>query len=160
MIGMTVTYKVRGNAEVSRRMKEKVKDIMRGAREGMVGAAMIIESESKGLAPVDTANLRASHFIYAQGLQVPQPRIFAIAGVDVAQLTSAFMHTIAEAQSQVNHDMMVRVGAAAFYAQVVEFGNPSRNWNRGGPRYMRTARDRNVLNILKLAARGAARGLR
>ena len=153
-----IKLKVLGARAVATNLRTVVRKLEKGAMNGVNTAAMIIESDSKAMAPVDTANLRASHFIFQKGKSVPQPRILPAAGVDVVKLKSAFMQTMAVAQSQVGQNT-VRVGAAAFYATNVEYGNPSLNWKRGGPRFMRTARDRNVANVLQLAAMGALRGL-
>jgi len=150
---------VKGIDAVSKNLEAVVGNIQKGARIGMLQAAMIIESESKGLAPVDTANLRASHFIFRKNAAVPQPRILPAAGVDVTKLKNAFTQTMARSQNEVKDENTVRVGAAAFYAVYVEFGNPAKNWNRGGPNFLRTARNRNTNNILMLAAQGAKNGL-
>ena len=150
---------VRGAQQVADNLRKVVERLEKGAREGMYQAAMIIESDSKANAPVDTANLRASHFIYRKNHAVPQPRILPAAGVDVSKLKSSFAQTMAISQNEVKDSNTVRVGAAAFYATNVEYGSPSKNWNRGAPHFMRTARNRNIANVLQLAARGAMNAL-
>jgi len=154
-----INVRITGVESVEAGMKKVIARIEEGAREGMMQAAMVIESDSKANAPLDTANLRASHFIYRKGRSTPEPRILPAKGVDAAKLKAAFAQTMSKSQAEVKDENTIRVGAAAFYAVFVEYGNPAKNWNSGAPRFMRTARDRNVANVLHLAARGAASAL-
>jgi len=155
-----IKIQVKGAERVAAMLRKAVENVYDGARAGMYQGAMVVESKSKGLAPIDTSNLRASHFIFRKDHPAPTPKIINLPGVDVNKLREAFANTMAISSQQVRDKNTVRVGAAAFYALAVEFGNPAWNWKHGGPRYLRSARDSSTAEILRLAARGGANALR
>ena len=144
---------VKGTDQVFANLKSVVDKIENGAMDGVELSAKSIAIESAALAPVDTGNLRASHYTYRKGKAVPPSMIIPGKGVDRARLMSGYNRAMSSNSQQVNKKM-VRVGAYAFYALQNEVMHPSK------ARFMRRAISKNLKNVLTLAAAGGRRAIR
>jgi len=146
--------RVEGVERTKFNMQRTVRQIYKGVQLGTVAAAKIIQEKSKENAPVDTSNLRASHYVYFNGGAVPQSRILPAAGVDVFRLKQAHAHAMSRAITEIRDDKTVRIGAYAFYALYNELGHKSK------ARFMQRAVSENTNNILRLAALGGANAIK
>ena len=53
---------VKGGGNISKNYKKATANIVKGVQQGLLVAAIRIQLRSKKLTPVDTGNLRASHY--------------------------------------------------------------------------------------------------
>jgi hypothetical protein len=143
--------RIRGVANTKRELAKELAKVRKGVRKGLIKAGAVIKAHAVNNAPIDTGNLRASHYLYWRGATVQVPNF---RGDDSADLREAMSAELSAAQAQVV-DFMVRVGSGAHYALWVHEGNPAYNWNSGGPKFLQRAMESNKSRILTMVANEA-----
>lgn len=147
---------ITGKAKVSKNLNSQIKKMKTGARRGLLIAGAVIKTESIRRAPIDTSNLRASHFQYFGG-DVPEPDWNSNdPGVDLSKLKAGHgraMQTSKGLLGQKNH--VVIIGASAFYALFVHEMPASNNFNSGGPKFLENAVSDNIKSITTIVKNAA-----
>lgn len=136
---------LKGLPQVMDNLNREITGIKRRSRQGLIAAGLVIKADSIRNAPVDTSNLRQSHFVYWQGGSVQaapnEP------GGDFARLRISHDATMAEAIAQIGR-FSVRIGATAHYAIFVHEGAQGRTPSKFLERAVRANREE-ILRLIR-----------
>ena len=128
------------------RLNQELNRIKGGTRRGLIKVGFVIKAQSMKNAPIDTSNLRASHYVWWKGGAMETPSYNRngrdgeekLTESDLTQLRQAYQEELSRAAAEIR-DFEIRIGASAHYALAVHEGDPSANWNNGAPKYLEKA---------------------
>lgn len=138
---------------LQRRLKARGQEL---TYKGLVRAGLLICRDAVKMAPIDTSNLRQSAYVIGKqsngNVQKRQGAKGHIArGVnEVAHVQAEYMSEAADLFSS-RYDIAVQVGFTASYAAAVHEGDPTFNWNKGGPQFLQKSVQMHITDVEKLA---------
>jgi len=154
-----MSVRVEGLEKVLNNLNREVAKMKTGSKQGLIRAGFLIQRGSMQKAPVDTSNLKNSHYTaWGEGKQ--DNPAFNDQGVSGRKLTGAELAEIARnhetttqvAQSKTKGKLQVAVGASAAYALFVHEDMAANHPNGGQAKFLQASVEENYERILDVMA--------
>ena len=111
---------ITGVEDVKMRLNQELNRIKGGTRRGLIKVGFVIKAQSMKNAPIDTSNLRASHYVWWKGGAMETPSYNRngrdgeekLTESDLTQLRQAYQEELSRAAAEIR-DFEIRIGASA-----------------------------------------------
>ena len=140
-----ITLELENAKEVEQAIRSLRRACPQAVQRGVLKAAFDIQNHATKNAPIDVGNLRASSYvIWKTGGNPPKPAKEGKPSFNKTEFDQLAQEAFHEAKKIRDFhpgagDISVVIGFGAFYALFVHEGDPSWNWNDGGPKFLEKA---------------------
>jgi hypothetical protein len=159
---MSGAVRVEGLETVLSNLNKEIKKLKTGSKKGLIRAGFLIQRGSQQRCPVDTSNLKNSHYtVWGEGAaSSPNFRDVGRTGRKVsseamAQLRQDHEDTVASMQDKTSGRLQVAVGASAAYALFVHEDEQAEHVHGGQAKFLQASVEENLKRIIDVVAERA-----